>query len=325
MKLIFENIVREIDAGRAAVLATITEHHGSAPRGAGAQMLVGESGRLAGTVGGGTIEYEALRLADRLLREKRSELCRFELGGGEGSLDMICGGGVTVWLQYIPGDSGWADLAREVIRRIDSAVPGSLLLHWDGSIGTLVDGEASGHTPDGKAFSVPLPVGERAIIFGGGHCAAALVPILHSVGFRVTVFDERKEFTGRDRFPEADRLICGNYLRIGDDLAITQEDYIVVMTNGHRHDLEVEAQVLRGEFAYLGVMGSKKKTAAINEELTRRGVTQEDLQRIHAPIGLAIRSATPEEIAVSIAGEMILVRAQNREKKSGAQGRPCPA
>lgn len=325
MKLIFESVMREINEGRAAVLATITEHHGSAPRGAGAQMLVGESGRLAGTVGGGTIEFETLRLADRLLREKRSELRRFELGGGEGSLDMICGGGVTVWLQYIPQDGGWADLAREILRRIESAVPGSLVLHLDGSEGTLADREMSGRIPDGDAFSVPLPVGERAIIFGGGHCAAALVPILQSVGFRVTVFDEREEFTGRDRFPQADRLICGNYLRIADDLAITRADYIVVMTNGHRHDLEVEAQVLRGEFAYLGVMGSRKKTAAINEELIRRGLTQEDLQRIHAPIGLAIRSATPEEIAVSIAGEMILVRAQNREKKDGAQGRPCPA
>lgn len=325
MKLIFEKLREELEQGRAAMLVTITEHHGSSPRGAGAQMLVGAEGRLAGTVGGGTVEYAALCRAEELLLERRSEQRRFELGGGEGSLDMICGGGVTVWLQYVGVTDEWKRLAREVLERLEAKNPARLVLHLGGDIAALENSDDRGCKLEGDRFFVPLPIGERAIIFGGGHCALALAPLLQSVGFRVTVFDERAEFVTRERFPSVETLLCGEYQCLADSIRFSGEDYIVVMTNGHRHDLEVEEQVLRSSFAYLGVMGSKKKTAAINEELLRRGLTEADLMRVHAPIGLAIKSATPEEIAVSIAGELILVRAQNREKLSGAQGRTCPA
>ena len=324
MKMIFEKLKEELNRGRAAMLVTITEHHGSSPRGAGAQMLVGAEGRLAGTVGGGTVEYAAQRRAAELLRERRSERRRFELGGGEGSLDMICGGGVTLWLQYVDATEEWKSFAQMVLDRLEAKMPGRRVLRLDGKAAREESGEP-GCRLEGDRFSLPLPIGERAIIFGGGHCALALAPILQSVGFRVTVFDERAEFVTRERFPSAENLLSGSYQRLADYVDFSGEDYVVVMTNGHRHDLAVEEQVLRGLFAYLGVMGSKKKTAAINEELLRRGLTEEDLKRVHAPIGLPIKSATPEEIAVSIAGEMILARASAREELTGAQGRSCPA
>lgn len=325
MKMTFEKLREELACNRCAVLVTITEHHGSSPRGAGAQMLVGEGGRLAGTVGGGSVEYAAQRRAAELLLEQRSERRRFELGGKEGSLDMICGGGVTVWLQYIAATDEWKIAVQTVLARLEAKSPARLVLHLDGRTATLEDSAEQGCRLEENRFSMPLPIGERAIIFGGGHCALALAPLLQSVGFRVTVFDERAEFVTRERFPLAEKLLCGDYQRIVDSVDFSGEDYIVVMTNGHRHDLAVEEQVLQHAFAYLGVMGSKKKTAAINEELLRRGVTEETLSRVHAPIGLAIKSATPEEIAVSIAGEMILRRAQRREEQNGAQGRSCPA
>lgn len=325
MREIFGALQGELNGGRDAVLVTVTEHHGSAPRGAGAMMLAGAAGRLAGTVGGGSVEHEALRLAADLLRRKNSSLHTFELGGGEGSLDMVCGGGVTLWLQYIAPETAWAGLADEVLERLAEKRPACLVLHLDGRPAVLEENGARRCVCFGDRCLVPLPVGERAVIFGGGHCAAALAPVLASVGFRVTVYDEREEFVTADRFPGAENLICGGYGDIAAGVALTPEDYVVVMTNGHRHDLEVEAQVLPHKTAYLGVMGSKKKTAAINEELLRRGFSEEDLRRIHAPIGLAIKSATPEEIAVSIAGEMILVRGENREKSGEAQGRACPA
>ena len=193
--------------------------------------------------------------------------------------------------------------------------------------GDPVPGEktAEGWKPftSGDTFCLPLPIGERAVIFGGGHCAQALAPLLHTVGFRVTIFEEREEYGCRENFPLAEQIIVGDYTRISDWLQFTGDDYIVIMTNGHSYDLEVQDQVLRGDFAYVGVIGSKKKTAAVNQKLRERGVSEEAISRVHTPIGTAIKAVTPEEIGISIAGELIYTRALRREA-SGIVATGCP-
>lgn len=324
MKQIFEKLIVELEEGRGAVLSTIVAEHGSTPRGVGAQMLTGRSGRLSGTIGGGSIEFTSQKIAEELLVQRRSELRRFELGGGHG-LDMICGGGVSVWMQYIPPTEEWKHLAMSVLDCLEKRCAARLVLDLHDAPAVLELGGAERCERQDERFFVPLPVGERAVIFGAGHCAAALTPVLHSIGFHVTVFDERQDLLREERFPAAERLVCGKFDEISASMDLADDDYIVVMTNGHRHDLLVEEQVLRREFAYLGVMGSRRKTAAINEELLRCGIGEKELKRIHAPIGIAIKSATPEEIAISIAGEMIRVRAENRELKAPHQGKSCPA
>ena len=135
--------------------------------------------------------------------------------------------------------------------------------------------------------------------------------------------DCRPEFADPARFPEAEQVLCGDYLRIADYLTLTAEDYVVVMTNGHSHDFEVQKQVLRGPLAYIGVIGSRTKTAAVNQRLRDCGIPEEVLRQVHAPIGTAIKAVTPAEIAVSIAGEMICQRATRREA-AGAAGHGCP-
>jgi xanthine dehydrogenase accessory factor len=161
------------------------------------------------------------------------------------------------------------------------------------------------------------------VIFGGGHCAQALAPLLHTVGFRVTVFDERAEYACRENFPTAEQIIVGDYTKIGDYLQFTADDYIVVMTNGHSYDLDVQDQILRGDFAYVGVIGSRRKTAAVNQKLRERGVKEAAIERVHTPIGTPIKAVTPEEIAVSIAGELIYTRALRRED-TGFVAKGCP-
>lgn len=104
---------------------------------------------------------------------------------------------------------------------------------------------------------------------------------------------------------------------------LTAEDYVVVMTNGHVHDLEVQEQALRKTLAYIGVIGSRTKIAAVNEQLRDAGIPEEAIETVHTPIGTPIRAVTPEEIAVSIAGEMICQRAIRREGSSGVH-HACP-
>lgn len=323
MRTIFETLLALLDRGEDAVLVTVVSAEGSTPRGGGSQLLAGRSGLAAGTIGGGPGEAQALALAAELLKEGRSALCRLELRHG-GELDSVCGGEQTVLLQFVPRDSAvWKDLAREVLARLEARRGGWLALEAGADPVLLEEGPA-GPAWDGRRLVLPLPVGERVVIFGGGHCALALVPVLRSVGFRAAVFDDRPEFANPARFPEAETVVCHPYTDIAGGLELTAEDYAVVMTSGHSHDFEVEVQLLRRPLRYVGVMGSRTKTAYVNQKLRKAGVPEEAIQSVHTPIGTAIKAVTPEEIAVSITGELIYERALRREA-AGAAGHGCPS
>jgi len=341
MDRIFAKLMYLLEKQQDAMLVTIIADRGSAPRGAGSQMLVGAEGRVLGTIGGGAVEGRAEAMARQLLAQGRSCCHLFQLHEkARENIGMVCGGDVTLHFQYVFGTSRhWQQLAGKLLERTAARQSGWLALKTDGSAPSLLTGEgavllgaavpgqaaAGGWKPEQsrEVFCLPLPIGERAVIFGGGHCAQALAPLLHTVGFRVTVFDQREEYACRERFPTAEQIITGDYTNISKYLEFTSEDYIVIMTNGHSFDLEVQDQVLRGSFAYVGVIGSRRKTAAVNQQLRERGVPEEAISRVHTPIGTAIKAVTPEEIGISIAGELIYTRALRREA-SGIVATGCP-
>ena len=281
MQDIFEKMQDRLDAGEDLVLAVVTEASGSTPRGKGAAMLTGPSGLICGTIGGGVLEAEALKEAAVCLAEKRSRQFEYRMDSDAAAEDgMICGGSATVLLQYIAaGQKDWLQQLKEQIGA------------------------------DSPLFASP----ERAFIFGGGHIAAALAPILKSVGFLVVVMDDRAEFADPARFPDAAQAVCGDFRHLAKSFTFCESDYAVIVTSGHMHDFEVEEQLLRQELAYIGVIGSRKKTAAVNAKLREAGISEEQLAKVHTPIGLAIGAVTSEEIAVSIAAEMIQVRAERRK------------
>lgn len=316
MKRLFTKMRYEVEKGHDLMLVSILSGSGSAPRGKGAQMLVSAEGRVEGTIGGGNVEYLSERAAMELLERRQSEKRCFSLHSGGEDIGMLCGGEIQVWMQFVDaGDAAWAKLAAEVVRKIELREKGWLVQMLDGTVARVTE------SPEG--FALPLPIGERAVIFGGGHCAQALAPLLSSVDFRVTVMDPREEFANEELFPTAERIVCGSFERICDHLKLTEEDYLVVLTSGHTFDFTVQEQVLRGPFAYLGVIGSRSKTAAVNQQLRAAGIPEEAIARVHTPIGTAIKAVTPAEIAVSIAGEMIYERALRREAR-GEVRHGCP-
>ena len=323
MHTIFQTLVYQREKGHDAVLATIIWDDGSAPRGKGSQMLVGRDGLLAGTIGGGAVEGQAIALAQEMLHsgaDSRTHEFRLRRDGSAQSTGMVCGGDVTVYFRRIPAaDGAWDTLAAEVLRRLGAREPGWLVQPLDGAMPYLSDND----TGKENCFTMPLPIGERAILFGAGHCSVALCPLLTTVGFRVTVVDNRPELATRERFPTADAVLCCDLAHISDAVTIGDDDYVVIMTNGHRHDFVVEEQVLRGQYAYIGVIGSRTKTASVNALLRQAGISEEAIAAVHTPIGTAIKAVTPEEIAVSIAGEMICVRATRRED-AGIKLHGCP-
>ena len=322
MVKVFSKMPYELEKGHDLVLAVIVESEGSTPRGAGSLMLVGEKGQIMGTIGGGAIEKRSELMALEQLKKRESGTHDFVLNTkDQEQLGMVCGGNAKVYFQFVDAaDAVWYEVARQVTDRAANHTGGKLLLHLDGSPAETANADAP--VPEG-CFALDIPAGERVILFGGGHCAHALVPVLASVGFRPVVFDNRPEFAAPERFPQAESTVLGDFEHIADHLTPGPGDYIVVMTSGHVFDYIVQRQVLQGDFAYLGVVGSRSKKAAVNARLAADGIPAEKIAMVHTPIGLDIMSVTPEEIAVSIAAEMILERAKKR-KEEGAYERSCP-
>lgn len=150
---------------------------------------------------------------------------------------------------------------------------------------------------------------ERLIILGGGHVSWPLALFGTECGFAVTVVDDRPSFANSERFPKARQIFCESFERCFDKLHITSNDYVAVVTRGHRYDMDCLRALLSGtEPAYMGMMGSKRRVDGIRELLISEGYRKEAIDRIHMPIGLSIGALFPAEIAVSILSEMI----QNR-------------
>ncbi|BCJ96498.1 xanthine dehydrogenase [Anaerocolumna cellulosilytica] len=148
--------------------------------------------------------------------------------------------------------------------------------------------------------------GERLIVLGGGHIALPLVEFASKVGFTVIVADDRPYFANQIRFPFAEQVICNSFDKVLKGLKVTASDYIVIITRGHRHDLNCLRQILKKkETKYVGMIGSKRRVKGILALLKEEGYDDGRLSRICTPIGLSIGAVTPEEISISIVAQLI--------------------
>ena len=317
---------------------SILDTHGSSPGHPGASMLVTIDGLAAGTIGGGPLEATCITAAKATIAEQDHRLLQFD----SGQLGMACGGGGHVLIEYLDGASlaahelfdalaklwdqglrGWlvtvppeqSDLSLPVRRcLVDSAgqVTGVAVRPLE-QLQALAD---RGGAYDSLAAEDParlhvqaLGTHGKAYVFGAGHCGHSLVPLLTTLGFHTTVIDDRAEFANQVRFPTADRIqVAASFAGVMQLLDVDDNGYLIILTRGHAHDQTVLAQALHTPAAYIGMIGSQKKVAKTFKALGEEGFSAEELARVHAPIGLSIGAETPEEIAVSIAAELIQVR-----------------
>ncbi len=322
MRKLLEQTVRRLRAGERVVWCVILHAEGSTPREAGAKMALFSDGSVAGTVGGGAVEHQALEFARTL--GNRAALRDYDLySGGSQATGMICGGRVRIgFFPLLPRNLEWAEalldcleqpLGRWLVLELGPEGALSLRLERDAepvaSRDRLPPAPRAAFLPDGSLrYTEPLDPDGRVYIFGCGHVSRALAPLLLTLGFPVTVLDERPEQALPERFPGA-AVLLGSFEPLPASVQLSRRDYAVVMTPEHQRDLAVLRQLLPTEARYIGCIGSRRKTAYVNQALLEEGFPQEAVQRIHAPIGLPIRARTPEEIAVSIAAELILCRA----------------
>ena len=339
MKQLFAKLRESMEQGRECVLVTIIASSGSTPRGAGSRMLVTREGIACGTIGGGAVEYRAMQTAQEAIEKKASYTKGFTLTRNQvADIGMVCGGDVTVYFQYVnPQDKGVRDICGVIEEALGRDEDSWLLLDitdetcW--KMGLYRRGEAAGlEIPEdmdvnfgvkavrreagGRNYYVePLVQAGTVYVFGGGHVAQELVPLLAHVGFRCVVMDDREEFANRETFPQAAETVVGDLERISDYIAITERDYVCVMTRGHQFDYYVQRQALAAKPRYIGVMGSRSKIKVTTEKLMADGFSEEEIGFCHMPIGTRILAETPAEIAVSIAGELIEVRAESMGKR----------
>ena len=335
MKTLFEKLHNTLEQGGDAVLVTVVASSGSTPRGAGARMLVTREGRIYGTIGGGAVEYKSEQIAQEVLEKKNSLTENFLLRKNDVlDLGMVCGGDVTVYFHYIPeGDADTITLCKEVadcyksgeqcflITDITANGSGSLSLYGvkRGIFGpevpsSVIDNlkfKPSQFEADGRLYYAEILIRSgRVYIFGGGHVAQALVPALSAVNFRCVILEDREDFCRPELFPGVEETMLIDNNHIEDYIIVTPEDYICIMTRGHKDDMICEAYAMKTPACYIGVIGSRRKVASVNAKLMDMGFTEEDLARITTPIGLDIMAETPAEIAVSITAQMIHERAK---------------
>ncbi|HEX7512943.1 MAG TPA: XdhC/CoxI family protein [Candidatus Methylomirabilis sp.] len=338
----YERLVSLLAARERLVLCTLLRLEGSGPRRAGAKMLLRENGESLGTVGGGLLEARTIVWAEEVLRSGRA-ICRpFTLSLQQASDDgMTCGGQAEVLVEPLDGTSAATrDFCGEVLALLLRGGRGCLLtaiaeegagvavehfLVVEGACaavsvaGRTVPTEILASTVSVPTLAVhgtvryfldPLAPPITVVVFGGGHIAAHLVPLCHGLGFRSVVVDDRADFASRERFPHADELrVVPSFENALQDLPLDAGHYVVIVTRGHAGDQTILRQALRRRPGYIGMIGSRRKRGLIFEALVREGVGADDLARVVCPIGLPIGAETPEEIALSIAAELVATRA----------------
>ncbi|MCD6386082.1 XdhC family protein [Candidatus Sumerlaeota bacterium] len=161
----------------------------------------------------------------------------------------------------------------------------------------------------------PQQPAESLLICGGGHIGFALYEICRLLGFKIAIIDDRAEFATRERFPEAETVLHSAFGKAFSQITVTGNTYIVICTRRHQSDQTCLEQALKTDATYIGMLGSRAKWQQIKKNLRAKGFRQKDIQRVHCPIGLEIGAVTPEEIAISIAAELILHRSQRSEYK----------
>lgn len=331
-------------------LAVIIGHKGSTPRTSGSKMLVRLDKSISGTIGGGLVEANVIDACADLLDRPKSEIMDFNLNQEiKAGMDMVCGGSLTVWLRsfvppYPPEQvQVWqilADLEIKgekalVVTRItaDKTAETSLVLEQGEVVGpdmlpkALMDAAGenrfTGPGPVRQFYGLdefiiePLSRPDTLYIFGAGHVGFQLAKMANLTNFFCVVTDDRAEFANESRFPHAGEIrVLDDFSTAFDGLDINGNAYIVILTRGHLHDQTVLEQALETDAAYIGMIGSKKKKKQIYDNLMEKGVTPVRLEQVYSPIGLKIKAETPAEIAVSIIGELINTRAENKGNPS---------
>jgi xanthine dehydrogenase accessory factor len=327
MKDVLDTLERWVAEGLQAATATVVSTERSAPRDPGAVLAVSERGEVAGSVTGGCVEPAVYEEAQAVLAGGPPRLVKYGIADDEAfEVGLPCGGTVHIFVDALEPSfvAPIAEALREerpVALAVKVAGPGigeKRLVYGEGSANGEVAERARELLARGETGLVSLAGGEelfvssfaprpRMYVFGAIDFASALASLGRYLGYHVTVCDARAKFATPERFPDVDELVVDWPDRFLASARVDERSAICVLTHDNKFDVPILKQALAGPAGYIGAMGSRRTTERRAERLREEGVTDEQLARVHAPIGLSIGSRSPEEVAVAIAAEIISV------------------
>jgi len=344
MKDFYEIIYEFLEKKESFVLATILDKSGSAPREQGTKMIIKKDFSIIGTIGGGIFEAMAIKLSSEIFQSGVSMIKKFSLTNeGASALGAACGGDLKLFLEYIDyNDNEMLETYKKVSELKRKGVNFTLVtkIPEDGKAVRGIDKWICTETDflgqendivqsilrkiredfknvtfqkmvkDGQKYLIePIFSYETVYILGAGHVSQKIADITKMLDFKTIVLDDREEFANRERFKTADQVkVIPSFDNLLNYINVDCRSYIIIVTRGHEFDQEVLAQMLKTDAKYVGMIGSKTKRDFVYKCLLSEGYSLKDIERVYCPIGLTISAQTPEEIAVSIAAEMVKVR-----------------
>ena len=348
MKEVIQGAMDVLTEGQPCVLATVVRTKGSTPQKPGAMLLIRQDGTGVGTLGGGCVEGDIWFAAKEILRlgggpEFKDYYLNEDVAARDG---LVCGGTMYFYLEPVWEGSEFLPVASEIVSAYEGGDPVSLATVVNAPEGApsnlgdklllRIDGSATGTLGDPGLDSQAIQIAQRVadvgnaeswisddgtelfvegfttpptlVVVGGGHVGKATADLGHTLGYRVFVVDDRSEFANADRFPYAEQIVVAPYDQWHQQISLNINSYVVVATRGHRFDDMALESALATPARYIGLLGSRRKTLMIYQRLVQQGTGAERLKQVHSPIGLNIGALTPEELAVSILSEIIMVR-----------------
>ena len=314
--------------GHKFATATVTKTWGSSPRPIGAIMGIRDDGLIIGSVSGGCVETTVIEEAQKALQTGLPKELKFEAIGEDSLWDvgLSCGGQIQIWIEPDPQFRS-PEIWQQVVQNIKTEQPcivitkmsDSTTIIWKpgqediyGGIlqSALANRESQEVMVEGdRLFLNVLSTREKVVIIGSVHIAVPLVKFVKELGFETVIIDPRSAFANTDRFPVCpDQILCEWPDSGLSKLNLNADTYAVVLTHDPKIDDVALAILLKSPVAYIGALGSRVTQAKRRDTLREQGFTDHDLQRIHGPVGLNIGARSPEEIALSIAAEIVQVR-----------------
>lgn len=348
MTNIYRYFLSELKKGKPLALTTIIETKGSSPQVPGSSAIFSSQGLVEGTVGGGLLEANTHRWALRAIQERTSLLLHVTMTGEEViSEESICGGEATVLIdtemghhrdtfesleeslkQRKPGvlvtsvqalDSDRVTISRRWIGKIqiygrdkDTFKPKfyeKLKESFSTGKPHLLKSLGNSDSQKELLFLEPIFPPSHLVIAGAGHIGQALTHLGKLLDFEVSVIDDRAEYANAENLPGADNIVVDDIGKAIRKLVLAKDTYVVIVTRGHSHDAEALRACITAEPAYIGMIGSAHKIKIMREKFIEEGWASEaQWDRVYAPIGLEIQSKTVQEIAISIAGQLVQIR-----------------
>jgi xanthine dehydrogenase accessory factor len=326
LKDVLETLQRWTGQGLRVATATVVRTERSAPRDPGAVLAVSETGEVSGSVTGGCVEPAVYEEAQAVLAGGPPKLLTYGIADEEAfEVGLPCGGTVHIFVDALD-----PSLVEPIAEAVEAEEPVALAVRLTGDrIGekSLVYGDATGNgeiaekarellrrgqtgivaVGEDEVFVSSFAPRPRMYIFGAIDFASALASLGRFVGYRVTVCDARAKFVTPERFPDVDELVVDWPDRFLERSPIDERTAICCLTHDNKFDVPILKVAVRSAAGYIGAMGSRRTTERRAERLREEGVTEQELARIHAPIGLPIGSRSPEEVAVAIMAEVISV------------------